>query len=389
MNGTINFQEITIINGAGVFCLLFLLYSRYTNKSTKRVGDNIVNGIIVVTVINLIIETASFYIDGLPGKYIYFLQYFTNSIVVFSTTFVGYVWCLFTEFKIHRSLKMLHKKAIILCGPVIVQLIMIIADCFGTGFLFCVSADNVYSRGKFVILSYVFLGFYYLYSIIAVHVAKHRGNQIHFFPVYTFVLPCIIGTVVQGLNYGVAAGWFSVAIAILLIEMQLQKEESFVDELSGLYNRKYLEFMYNQIQNKKAQDVFGIMMDINYFKKINDVFGHTVGDDAIRTISMLLSQWVEGPDMVIRFAGDEFVIICINKSENDMVDLIKRIKRNLDEYNSLKKKPYELTVAAGYTEYTQEHLKLDDFLREMDRKMYEDKNSFKKKHVAGNDPKYV
>ena len=75
----------------------------------------------------------------------------------------------------------------------------------------------------------------------------------------------------------------AVVIASLLVEMQLQKEES--------------------------------------FKKINDTYGHTVGDDAIRTVSRLLSHWVGTPDTVIRFAGDEFTIICVNKSQNEVTAL--------------------------------------------------------------------
>lgn len=59
----------------------------------------------------------------------------------------------------------------------------------------------------------------------------------------------------------------------------------------------------------------------NLFKKINDTYGHTVGDDAIRTVSRLLSHWVGTPDTVIRFAGDEFTIICVNKSQNEVTAL--------------------------------------------------------------------
>ena len=51
-----------------------------------------------------------------------------------------------------------------------------------------------------------------------------------FFPVYTFVLPCVFGTCVQGLQYGISTGWFAVAMALMFVEFQLQKEEAFVDD---------------------------------------------------------------------------------------------------------------------------------------------------------------
>ncbi|MBO5470090.1 MAG: GGDEF domain-containing protein [Lachnospiraceae bacterium] len=180
------------------------------------------------------------------------------------------------------------------------------------------------------------------------------------------------------MHYGIAAGWFAAAIALLLIEMQLQREESFVDELSGLYNRKYLEFFYKQMKLKKYPQVFGVMMDINLFKKINDTYGHTVGDDAIRTAGKLLSSWVDVSDTVIRFAGDEFIIVCVDRTEADVVTLIDDIRNKLVEYNRMGKKQYELTFAMGYTQDLPSYTKLDEFLWEMDQKMYEDKELFRK-----------
>ena len=292
---------------------------------------------------------------------------------------MGYLWCLFVEFKIFHNVKRIRRTAWMLAPPVAVAYALTVLNCLcKTGLLFSISSDNVYTRGRFGLYSYVILAFYYLYSIIVVYLAKHKGSKIHFFPVYTYVLPCVMGTVIQGLHYGVATGWFSVAIALMLVEMQLQKEESFVDELSGLYNRKYLEFYYKQMQMKKYAQVFGIMMDINLFKKINDTYGHTAGDDAIRTVGRLLSGWVDVSDTVIRFAGDEFTIFCTNRDEQGVMDLISEIRKRVTEYNRTAKKPYELSFAIGYAEYSPEYASLDEFLRDMDQKMYEDKEVFRK-----------
>ena len=75
--------------------------------------------------------------------------------------------------------------------------------------------------------------------------------------------------------------------------------------------------------------------------KINDTYGHTVGDDAIRTVRRLLSHWVETPDTMIRFAGDEFIVLCVNKAEKDVVALMNTIRLKLCDYNVSRKKPYQ------------------------------------------------
>ena len=382
MNSSINIAEILIVNSTGVFILLFLIGSKYANKSTKRVGEYLFSCMIILNILTLIMETLSFLIDGMPGKFIHILQYFSNALLIFGAPMMGCIWCLFVEFKIHRSLKRVNKIAYVLAIPAVMNALFVVLDCFGAGLLFAISKDNVYARGRFDGLSYICICFYYLYSIAVVYLAKHKGSQIHFFPVYTYVLPCVMGTIVQGMHYGIATGWFSVAIAILLVEIQLQKEESFVDELSGLYNRKYLEFFYKQMRVKKFAQVYGIMMDLNLFKQINDTYGHTVGDDAIRTVSALLSHWVETPDTVIRFAGDEFIIMCVNRTQNEVTALMDRIRKNLSDYNRSGKKPYNLSFSMGYTKYSEEYKKLDEFLRDMDKMMYEDKEEFRRHELS-------
>ena len=92
----------------------------------------------------------------------------------------------------------------------------------------------------------------------------------------------------------------------------------------------------------------------------------------------LLSGWVDVSDTVIRFAGDEFIIFCTNRDEQGVVDLISDIRKRLTEYNRTAKKPYELSFAIGYAEYSPEYVSLDEFLRDMDQKMYEDKEVFRK-----------
>ncbi len=379
MKGQINLAEIFIINCSGICCLIFLIGARFSNKFGKRVGEYLFNSMIGVAIMALLLEMLSFAVDGIPGKLICIVQYASNAILLPATTLMGYLWCLFVDFKIFHNIKRIHRIAWTLVIPVVFAYILALLDCFAkTGVLFSILRNNVYVRGHSGWLNYMTMAFYYLYSIAIVYLAKHKGSQIHFFPVYTYVLPCIIGTIVQGMHYGVTAGWFAVAIALLFVEMQLQKEESFVDELSGLYNRKYLEFFYNQMQLKKDLQAFGIMIDINLFKKINDTYGHTVGDDAIRTTAKLLSGWTEISDTVIRFAGDEFIIICTNKTEQDVTRLIKEIRKKLTEYNQTKRKPYELSLAMGYAQYLPAYTNLDEFLRDMDQKMYQDKDLFRK-----------
>lgn len=83
--------------------------------------------------------------------------------------------------------------------------------------------------------------------------------------------------------------WLSIALALIFMQIQSHTEILYVDELSGLYNRRYLNALLED-RNINRKSLYGIMMDINDFKHINDKYGHDVGDQAIRTIGSLLKN---------------------------------------------------------------------------------------------------
>lgn len=69
-----------------------------------------------------------------------------------------------------------------------------------------------------------------------------NGVVVKFFPIFSFIIPCMIGTIIQGLCYGLATGWLSVSIAYVFISFQIQNFNAYVDETSGLFNKKYLNY---------------------------------------------------------------------------------------------------------------------------------------------------
>lgn len=83
------------------------------------------------------------------------------------------------------------------------------------------------------------------------------------------------------------------------------------DELTGLYNRRYLDrqLQANSYERDRRRDMSCILMDIDHFKKTNDVHGHAAGDTVLKEISELLRKSLSGGDVAIRWGGEEFVIL--------------------------------------------------------------------------------
>ena len=368
----INIPEILVANGTGAFLVLFLLLYLIRIEQTNQFDEKAYNFMLIVTFIATINETLSFIIDARPGFIFHILQYISNTISSASSGIIGYCWCLFVEYHIHRNFKRIKKKSRILAVPLIIATILIIINLLGTDIIFDISKENVYTRGPMNFILYIFVFVYYIESIYTVHKAKYDSILVEFFPIYYFIIPCMIGTMIQGFFFGVSTIWLCVAIAFILVYIEIQISISFIDDLSGLYNRKYMNHYLNKLQNNKTKHVYGFMMDINDFKAINDTYGHLKGDYALIQFGIILQHSIDKDSVAIRMGGDEFVIFAKLKSDEEALALKKQIKYNVRQFNIKSKEPFHLSFSIGIAKFNGKNT--DAFLSAMDDSMYEAKN---------------
>lgn len=182
----------------------------------------------------------------------------------------------------------------------------------------------------------------------------------------------MIGTMIQGFFFGVSTIWLCVAIAFIIVYIEIQISISFIDDLSGLYNRKYMNHYLNKLQNDKTKHVYGFMMDINDFKAINDTYGHLKGDYALIQFGIILQHSIDKDSVAIRMGGDEFVIFAKLKSDEETLALKKQIKYNVRQFNIKSKEPFHLSFSIGIAKFNGKNT--DAFLSAMDDSMYEAKN---------------
>lgn len=150
---------------------------------------------------------------------------------------------------------------------------------------------------------------------------------------------------------------------------------STIDELTKLFNRrKIMEIL--KIELEKSQryhfDLSIIMADIDYFKKINDKYGHNIGDAVLKKVSSILKNSVRKVDAVGRFGGEEFLIISPQTSPENAKILAERIKKILNNLK-IEKVEEQITLSFGITCY-RGNQNIDDFINEADMALYESKN---------------
>lgn len=337
--------------------------------------DKIYDTMVIVNLLGALSETITFMVDGkdlIGGRQI---NYIFNSLCFIETVSIGLMWCLYVELRIYRNYKRALRRAGVVMIPWIVEVIAVIYNLFGTGVLFKISENNVYQRQAGSIIGYITLMIYFAYSVYLVYYSKKQGINLEFFPVLFFVGPCIAGVVIQFFCYGITTSWVLVAVALTFVQMQSYAKNLYMDELSGLYNRRYLNLVFAEIKNTNRRSLHGIMMDINDFKCINDNLGHSMGDHAICMMGDILFKSVPDEGMAIRYAGDEFIVLLSDVDAKCVLSTMNEINNNLDKFNKCEDEPFTLSVSMGCTEFGEDD-NAESFLMRMDEKMYEEKHKY-------------
>ena len=371
----VDLKEITLANGIAILITAYLLRCRRRYRETIHTEDKLFDGMILITLIGSLVEIASYYVDGATIESGRTLNYITNSLCFAGTVSVGLLWCVFVELKVYNNLEKCMRHAKYLMIPWTIEIIVLIINCFETGIMFSVSESNVYERELGVVIGYGTLVVYFIRSILLVYGYKGPKVKVHFFPVLYFVFPCIAGAAVQFTVYGITSSWVSVAVALGFVQLQLYADNVYRDELSGLYNRRFLNKVLAKQEGESRGSMYGIMMDINDFKHINDAFGHCTGDVAICRMGEVLLKSTPDKGIAIRYAGDEFMVLLPDATEKITRDVMQAINDNLDQFNAQKKEGFNLSVAMGLAKYEKKD-SAEDFMRKMDADMYADKNRY-------------
>lgn len=118
--------------------------------------------------------------------------------------------------------------------------------------------------------------------------------------------------------------------------MNTLRESSLVDGLTGLYNRRFLQDHSNQIiasALRRKKQISLLMCDMDYFKQVNDKYGHDVGDSVLKETSHILKKSVRESDIVIRFGGEEFLILLIDSELGNGMAVAEKIRLAVEDYS--------------------------------------------------------
>lgn len=162
------------------------------------------------------------------------------------------------------------------------------------------------------------------------------------------------------------------------------KQLAYVDGLTGIHNRRFFEMRIME-ELERAGRFQGrlsvIMADIDNFKKLNDEFGHLLGDEILRSVSSILKQQLRKMDMVCRYGGDEFAILVPETTGDNALRVAEKLRRQV-ESNDFPGVPRPVTISIGVAEYPANGMTRDEVVSAADSALYSAKEAGRNRAVS-------
>jgi len=152
---------------------------------------------------------------------------------------------------------------------------------------------------------------------------------------------------------------------------------SITDDLTGLYNRRGFFTVSKQhvkLASRNMIKMFLLYVDMDLLKNINDTFGHHVGDAALIKTAEILNRTFRESDIKGRMGGDEFAVFPIDSDMAGVDGAIRRLEKNIADFNSAGQAPYKLSISTGVSCFDPEYpSSIEDLIVRADKLMYEQK----------------
>ena len=167
-------------------------------------------------------------------------------------------------------------------------------------------------------------------------------------------------------------------IVIMLISAFVQlviyykhRKKSFIDPLTGMFNRQYL----HELLTKYAVGDFQILiMDLDHFKQVNDIYGHDAGDEVLRTVSSRIQSVIRKQDILIRYGGEEFLLLISDKEVGLSMEIAQRVRQAVKVTPiALKDCKLKVTISMGLNPFPERSKNFEQAVKAADLGLYKAK----------------
>jgi len=302
---------------------------------------------------------------------------FVNASYMTLTGVSTYLWFKYNEQRLQKWERYPDSLRMLFTIPCIVLFFMSFASIW-TGWIFSIDADNTYHRGPLlpvqVAVSFLYLICAVLHDLINLYDEKNRARRLEDWILAGYAAIPLSAAIIQEFIPYLPLIPISSAISTLFLYSRIREMKISRDALTGLNNRSRADEYLESMINEKHDGMYFIMCDINYFKKINDTYGHSEGDRALTLTASAMKAVCNNYDAFLaRYGGDEFCIVWEPPAMETPDELSTAIQDYLDLACKSADLKYEITVSFGWEQY-REPMAFQDLIRRADRQLYKRKS---------------
>lgn len=360
-----------------VFLLAVVLLCFSAVQHQRRAQNRAFNLLVLIVMLLLIADSFSRIDTDGRSDAMFALMKFGNYFI-FAFDPLGYLFSLTYITAWTGNKKKLGQKMFfyIADGYVLLNIILVTISEIGGYRWYYFYTGRVYSRGDFfVVRAVINMCFCFLVELYAV---KYRKSMPIYYRKYMMAFPMIVllSGILQTVVSGAAFAYAGTILACVILYTFVQSRDLDIDYLTGIFNRRGIDYeLEKAIQRAETGKNFSaIMIDLDGFKTINDVYGHETGDEALLDMVDILQRCFGNECRVGRFGGDEFLVILDENNEYDLEKCLQRLRFETNTFNETGERPYKLEYSAGASVYRKDAEEgKKEYFDEIDRMMYQEK----------------
>ncbi|MBQ3424134.1 MAG: GGDEF domain-containing protein [Clostridia bacterium] len=313
-----------------------------------------------------------------PGPLTRQLSWLFKSVFHWALCLGCFDWCGYADTESRGRLFSTRRSTLIAAIPLAAALGMLILNLWTHG-VFEIGERGYVRHGLFHVEMGILTAMTGAFSLRLVRACRGETDPVkleHLRLLISFPLCLGISWALSGYSEAVPVLCVAITIEMLCLFMSTSTQQISIDKLTQVNNRQnLLGFLEYKVRNHSDQ-LYLYMLDLDYFKTINDTYGHLEGDDALiraaQALKIACGDFRRRP-YIARYGGDEFIVV-LESTEADARLLLQRIHESLAALNARDPKPYELAFSIGMAEH-REGMSAKDLIQAADRALYEIKHA--------------
>jgi len=292
--------------------------------------------------------------------------------------FVAYHWFVFVENRLRAPYVNARFFPLFAVIPLIITALLFVTTPF-TAWIFTIGPDASFTTGPLYALPAIVVLVYLIYTTIHalicfIRVSSNTRKR-EYLTLVSFAVPAFAGSVIDIVLHGMPIMAITVFSSLLLVFMNSQNSRINTDMLTGLNNRRraeeYIDGSLSDLPDDSSFYLF--MVDVDFFKEINDTWGHGEGDRALRLIAEGLRKAMEGHHgLAARWGGDEFLLATHLNPTETPEDFERTIQSEINSTCDQNNVGYCIIVSTGFVKAEPGETR-DDLVLQADNKRYEQK----------------